>query len=288
MLFTFKGWGRLSFGLLALSFAFSAAAWQGNAVKVCADPNNPPYTDRKGQGFENKIAELLGESVGKPVEYTWFPQRIGFIRNTLKAQLPDSEEYKCDVVMGWPTGAEMAATTQPYYRSTYALVYATKRGWDDIRTADDLAKLAPERRAKLKLAMFDNSPATTWLLKHGLVEHAIPYQTMTGDAAVNTAMILNQDMKSGKLDMAIIWGPIAGYLQYVNKPGSFELIPMPAEEGLQFVFPISMGVRIPDKARKQELDAFIQEKATDIEAVLRQFKVPLVDKEGRLLPPGGG
>jgi hypothetical protein len=111
---------------------------------------------------------------------------------------------------------------------------------------------------------------------------------MTGDAAVNTAMILNQDMKSGKLDMAIIWGPIAGYLQYANKSGSFELIPMPAEEGLQFVFPISMGVRIPDKARKQELDAFIQEKATDIEAVLRQFKVPLVDKEGRLLPPGGG
>ncbi|WP_139556224.1 quinoprotein dehydrogenase-associated putative ABC transporter substrate-binding protein [Methylotetracoccus oryzae] len=287
MLFTLKAWGRLTFGLLALSFAVSASAWEGAAVKVCADPNNPPYTDRKGQGFENKIAELLGKTVGKPVEYTWFPQRIGFIRNTLKAQLPDSDEYKCDVVMGWPTGAEMAATTQPYYRSTYALVYATKRGWDDIRSAEDLVKLPADRRAKLKLAMFDNSPATTWLLNHGFVDHAIPYQTMTGDATKNTTMVLNEDMKSGKLDMAIIWGPIAGYLQHASKPGSFQVIPMPNEEGLQFVFPISMGVRVPDKARKQELDRFIEEKAADIESVLREFKVPLVDKEGHLLPAAG-
>lgn len=287
MRFLFNHLGRLAFGLLALSFTLPARAWEGNAVKVCADPNNPPYTDRKGQGFENKIAELLGKSLGKPVEYTWFPQRIGFIRNTLKAQIPDSDEYQCDVIMGLPTGAEMAATTQPYYRSTYAIVYATKRGWDDIRTPEDLVKLAPERRAKLKLAMFDNSPATTWLLRHQFVEHAIPYQSMTGDASVNTAMVLNQDMKSGKLDMAIVWGPIAGYLQYANKPGSFDLIPMQAEEGLQFVFPISMAVRVPDKARKQELDRFIEEKAADIEAILRRYKVPLVDKEGRSLPVGG-
>jgi quinoprotein dehydrogenase-associated probable ABC transporter substrate-binding protein len=286
MFLTHKILAPVLLGALAFSGVSSVHAWEGKSVKVCADPNNPPYTDRKGQGFENKIAELLGKTVGKPVEYTWFPQRIGFIRNTLKAQLPDSDEYKCDVVMGWPTGAEMAATTQPYYRSIYALVYATKRGWDDIRSADDLVKLPAERRAKLKLAMFDNSPATTWLLKHGLVDHAIPYQTMTGDATMNTAMVLNQDMKSGKLDMAIIWGPIAGYLQHANKPGSFQVIPMPNEEGLQFVFPISMGVRMPDKARKQELDRFIEEKAADIEAVLRQFKVPLVDKEGRLLPAG--
>jgi quinoprotein dehydrogenase-associated probable ABC transporter substrate-binding protein len=274
-------------GALAFSGVSSVHAWEGKSVKVCADPNNPPYTDRKGQGFENKIAELLGKTVGKPVEYTWFPQRIGFIRNTLKAQVPDTDEYKCDVIMGLPTGAEMAATTQPYYRSTYALVYAKKRGWDDIRVPDDLVKLSPERRTKLKLAMFDNSPATTWLLNHQLVDHAIPYQSMTGDASVNTAMILDQDMKSGKLDMAIVWGPIAAYLLYANKPGSFELIPMRAEPGLQFVFPMSMAVRIPDKAQKQELDRFIETNAAAIEAILRDYKVPLVDKDGQLLPVGG-
>jgi len=274
-------------GLTALMFASAAQAWEGKNLKVCADPNNPPYSDSKGQGFENKLAEMLGKGLGKKVEYTWFPQRIGFIRNTLKAQLPDSDEYRCDVVMGLPTGAEMAATTRPYYRSTYALVYAKRRGWDDIKSAEDLAKLSKERKSKLKLAMFDNSPATTWLLNHHLVEYAVPYQSMTGDATVNTAMVLEKDMQDGKLDMAIVWGPIAGYLQYHNKPGSFEVIPMRSEDGVKFEFPISMGVRFPDKARKQELDRWIEEKAPEIRKLLEEYKVPLVEtSEGNLLTSG--
>jgi quinoprotein dehydrogenase-associated probable ABC transporter substrate-binding protein len=269
--------------LSVLALAPAAQAWEGKTLKVCADPNNPPYSDSEGQGFENKIAEIVAKELGKKVEYTWFPQRIGFIRNTLKAQLPDSEEYKCDLVIGLPTGFEMAATTQPYYRSTYALVYAKNRGWDDLKSAEDLARLPPERKAKLKLAMFDGSPATTWLLNHHLIEHAIPYQTMTGDASTNTAQTLEKDMKDGKLDMAIVWGPIAGYLQYHNRPGSFELIPMRSEEGVKFEFPISMGVRFPDKERKEELNALIQRKADEIVALLRQYHVPLVDENGNLL-----
>jgi quinoprotein dehydrogenase-associated probable ABC transporter substrate-binding protein len=257
--------------------AQSAQAWEGDKLKVCADPNNPPYSDAKGQGFENKIAELLGDALDKKLEYAWFPQRMGFIRNTLKAQLPDSEEYKCDVVIGWPTGAEMAATTDAYYCSTYALIYVKKRGWDDIKSADDLAQLPQARKAKLKLAMFDGSPATTWLLNHNLVEYAIPYQTMTGDASVNTAMTLEKDMLEGKLDMAIVWGPIAGYLEYHNKPKSFELIPMRSEPGVKFEFPMSMGVRMPDKARKAELNALIEKKADAIEDILRKYHVPLLD-----------
>lgn len=269
--------------VVILTTGTAVRAWDGPTFKVCADPNNPPYSDSKEQGFENKIAEMLGESFGKKVEYMWFPQRLGFVRNTLKAQLPDSDEYKCDVVIGLPTGYELAATTQSYYRSTYALVYATKRGWDDIKSPDDLAKLPHERRAKLKLAMFDGSPATDWLLKHDFVRYAIPYQTMTGDASVNTAMTLDKDMKERKLDMAIVWGPIAGYLQYHNKPGSFELIPMRSGEGIKFDFPISMGVRIPDKARKQELDQWIGQNSAEIRNLLLRYKVPLVDQDGKPL-----
>jgi quinoprotein dehydrogenase-associated probable ABC transporter substrate-binding protein len=272
-------------GLIALNFASAVQAWEGKVLKVCADPNNPPYSDRKGQGFENQLAEMLGKGLGKKVEYTWFPQRVGFIRNTLKAQLPDSDEYRCDVVMGLPAGVEMAATTRPYYRSTYALVYAKKRGWDDIKSADDLTRLPDERKRRLKLAMFDNSPATTWLLSHHLVQYAIPYQSMTGDATVNTAMLLERDMENAKLDMAIVWGPIAGYLQYHSKPGSFEVIPMRSEEGVKFEFPISMGVRFPDKARKQELDRWIEENAAEIRHLLEKYKVPLVDEQGKLLMP---
>ena len=151
---------QLLAGLATMLLIPVVQAWEGETFKVCADPNNPPYSNQNKQGFENKIAELFAKSLGKKVEYTWFPQRMGFIRNTLKAQLADTGEFKCDVIMGYPTGAEMAATTNPYYRSTYALVYVKKRGLDDIKSPDDLANLSDERKANLKLAMFDASPAT--------------------------------------------------------------------------------------------------------------------------------
>ncbi|QSA98637.1 quinoprotein dehydrogenase-associated putative ABC transporter substrate-binding protein [Methylococcus sp. EFPC2] len=266
----------LGLGLLALSLAPSAQAWEGKTFKVCADPNNPPYSDKKGQGYENKIAELLAKELGKKVEYTWFPQRMGFIRNTLRSQDPETEEYKCDVIIGMPTGAELVATTQPYYTSTYALVYAKKRGWDDIESADDLDKLPESRKAKLKIAMYDGSPATTWLLNHKLVDYAVPVRSMTADATVNTAQSLEKDIKDGKLDMAIVWGPIAGYLELHNK-GGFEVIPVKSEEGVKFEFPISIGVRIPDKARKEELNKLIEKNASAIQKILKDYRVPLVD-----------
>jgi quinoprotein dehydrogenase-associated probable ABC transporter substrate-binding protein len=269
--------------LLGALISAPALSWDGDTFKVCADPNNPPYSDQKGGGFENKIAELFGKELGKKVEYTWFPQRMGFIRNTLKAQDPDTEQYKCDVIMGLPTGSEMVATTLPYYRSTYVLVYAKKRGWDDLRSADDLDKLPDARKAKLKIAMYDGSPATTWLLNHHLVEYATPVQSMTADATVNTAQSLENDLKDGKLDMAIVWGPIGAYLLHHNKPGMFEVVPMHSEQGVKFEFPISMGVRIPDKDRKEELDGLIRSKAAEIDKILREFQVPLVDKDGKLL-----
>ena len=266
-------------GLTALLLVPAVQAWEGETFKVCADPNNPPYSDQKKQGFENKIAELFGKQLGKKVEYTWFPQRMGFIRNTLKAQLADTGEFKCDVIIGYPTGADMAATTNPYYHSTYALVYVKKRGFDDIKSPDDLANLTEERKAKLKLAMFDASPATDWLLKHNLVDHAIPYQTMTGDASVNTAERLEKDMKEGKLDMAIVWGPIAGWLQYHDKIGPLEIIPMRSEQGIKFDFPMSMAVRIPDKGRKEALNGLIEAKHKEISKILMTYHVPLMDGE---------
>jgi mxaJ protein len=252
-------------------------AWEGSTFKVCADPNNPPYSDEQGRGFENKIAELFAKSLGKKLEYAWFPQRMGFIRNTLKSQLPNSREYKCDVVIGLPTGIELAATTKAYYRSTYALVFPKRRGWDDIKSAQDLGDLSEKRKGKLKIAMFDGSPATTWLLKHHLVEHAIPYQTMTGNASINTAETLEKDMTAGKLDMAIVWGPIAGYLQHRSKSNTYTVIPLHSEEGVRFEFPMSMGVRFPDKERKEELNGLIDQHAMEIARLLREHRVPLVE-----------
>ncbi len=247
--------------------------------KVCADPNNPPFSDKNGQGFENRIAELLAAETGSKLEYTWFPQRIGFIRNTLKFPLPQSQGkgYKCDIVMGVPTGYELTATTQPYYRSTYMLVYRKNQGLDDIRSPSDIARLPAERKQKLRIAMFDGAPGTSWLLKQGLATQGIPYQSMTGDAEINTAQRLESDFKDGKIDMVIIWGPIAGYLE-THLPDALAMLPMHSEEpNLKMEFPISMGVRIPDKQRKEELDTLITRNADKIRKILQDHHVPLVE-----------
>ena len=268
---------------MALLLAALPAPVGAKAFKVCADPNNPPLSDQNGGGLENKIAEMFATELGQKLEYTWFPQRLGFIRNTLKAQLPDSDEYKCDVVIGVPAGYELTATTQPYYRSTYALVYRKGKGLDGVKAPEDIDKLPADQKAKLRIAMFDGAPGTTWILNHGLVGQGIPYQTMTGDASTNTAQVLERDFKEDKIDMVITWGPIAGYLA-TKAPADFVVLPMKSEKGLKFDFAMAMGVRVPDKARKQQLDELIQKNADKIQALAQEYKIPLVDETGNVIP----
>ncbi|HZR03913.1 MAG TPA: ABC transporter substrate-binding protein, partial [Burkholderiales bacterium] len=132
---------------LGLTAALSASAEEARtAFRVCQDPNNLPFSNTKGEGFENKLAELLAAKLGLPVEYYNFPQRMGFIRNTLAFKLP-GEDYRCDVVMGVPADYDQAAPTRPYYRSAYALVVGPKL--NDVRAPQDLPALAPERRTGL-------------------------------------------------------------------------------------------------------------------------------------------
>lgn len=249
--------------------------------KVCADPLNPPYSSDKKDGFENKIAELLAKELGQTVEYTWFPQRIGFIRNTLMAPVKedsvDSTEFKCDIVMGLPTGYDLTETTIPYYQSTYVLLIAKGRGWDDISLdAAQLTNVSLERQEKLKIAMFDQTPGTIWLQKSGLLEYGIPYQSMSGDDANNTAMQIDKDLKAKKIDMVIIWGPMAGYIISQSPKNSYTVIPMKSTSGMQFDFPISMGVRKSDKDRKAVLDQLIVKKAREIKAIISSYSIPLL------------
>lgn len=266
---------------LAATLAMSMQIEAAGVFKVCADPNNPPYSTKDGKGFENRIADLLAKSLDQKVEYTWFPQRLGFIRNTLKAKLPDSEEYKCDVIMGIPTGAEMVASTAPYYRSTYVLILRKGTGLDAIKAPADLDQLPDTVKSKLRFAMYDRQPGTDWILKHGFVNQGIPYQSMTGDVTQNSAQVLAQDFQDQKIDLAIVWGPIAAHVGR-QKPANYVLIPMKTEAGIRFDFPMSVGVRIPDKDRKEKLDGLLKQEATAIDAVLREFEIPLVDEQGNL------
>ena len=259
----------------ALTF-FSTSSIAEEKFRVCADPLHPPYSVKNGQGFENEIAELFAKELGQTVEYYWFPQRIGFIRNTLKAKLPDSEHYKCDVVMGLPAGYDLTLTSKPYYHSTYLLLIAKGRGWDDISKASQLSSLPLKRQESLRIAMFDRGPGTAWLQKNGLLNQGVPYQTMTGDNENNTAMMIEKDLKTKKIDMVIIWGPMAGYILSQSPKGSYTAIPMQSTPGMKFDFSIAMGVRYGDKVRQEQLNNLITRNMQKIQAILTRYNVPLL------------
>ena len=256
--------------------ASTLTAQAEDKFSVCADPLNPPYSDKQLSGYENKIAALFAKQLGQEVEYTWLPARIGFIRNTLKAEKDNGEGYKCDVVMGVPAGYDLVATTKPYFHSTYVLLIAKNRGWDDIATPSQLANLPLARQEKLKIAMFDRGPGTAWLQKNGLLDQGIPYQTMTGDTEHNVAMQINEDLQKGAIDMVILWGPMAGYVQSQNPKGSFIAIPMQSTPGMKFDFSIAMGVRYGDDARKQQLNELIDKNMQEIQSIISSYQIPLL------------
>ena len=259
--------------LLVNSYNTNAA----DKFKVCADPLNPPYSTKKQEGFENKIATLFAKKLGQEVEYTWFPQRIGFIRNTLRVKLEDgSGQYKCDVVMGVPAGYELTITTQPYYHSQYLLLIAKGRGFDDITEPKQLSKLPLLKQEQLKIAMFDRGPGTAWLQQQGLLDQGIPYQTMTGDDKNNIPMTIAKDLKAKKLDMAILWGPMAGYVLSQGSADSYIVLPMQSTKAVKFDFSMAMGVRYGDKARKVVLDKLISENQAEINNIMSRYQIPLL------------
>lgn len=264
--------------LFLTTFSFNASSEE--KFKVCADPLNPPYSTKKQDGFENKIAELFAKELGQTVEYNWFPQRLGFIRNTLNAPLKDSDvesnDYKCDVVMGVPAGYDITLTTNPYYQSTYVLLIAKGRGWDDITDASQLVNLPLQRQESLKIAMFDRGPGTTWLQKKGLLDMGISYQSMSGDHENNVAMQIEKDLKAKKIDMVILWGPVAGYITAQSPKNSYSMIPMKSTPNIKFDFAMAMGVRKGDKARKEVLNRLIADKAGEIQAIISSYNIPLL------------
>lgn len=262
----------ISIFLTTLSFSASSE----EKFRVCADPLHPPYSTKSEDGFENKIAELFAKELNQEIEYYWFPQRIGFIRNTLKSQIGDTEQYKCDVVMGLPVGFDFAKTTKPYYHSTYTLIIAKGRGWDDITQPSQLSNLSLQREESLKIAMFDRGPGTTWLQKSGLLDQGIPYQTMTGDDKNNVAMQIEKDLKANKIDMVILWGPMAGYVISQSPKDTYNIIPMKSTPGMKFDFSIAMGIRYGDNKRKDVLEKLIDKNMDRIQSIISGYNIPLL------------
>jgi mxaJ protein len=262
-------------GIVAVGALFLAlrppelAAGAHREVRVCADPNNLPFSNQKQEGFENKIAELLASDLGAALQYTWWPQRRGFFRNTLNAKA-------CDVVIGVPSGLGMALTTKPYYRSSFVFVSRRDRGIG-VQSFDDPALRQKTLRIGVQLVGDDyvNTPPAHALGRRGIVENVVGY-TVYGDASreVPAAGIVDA-VEAGEVDVAVVWGPLAGY--FAKKKGrALDIRPVtPEKDGnLPLAFDISMGVRKGDKAWKQELEAFLERRRSEVLAILEEHGVP--------------
>lgn len=251
------------------------------AFKVCADGNNMPYSNDEGEGYENKIAELFGESLGLPVEYTYFPQRIGFIRNTLR-KTTGIDEYACDVVMGVPEKFDMGtANTKPYYRSTYVLAYVEGTGFDEIKDPDDVVAMSNEFKDTIRIGIFDRGPGQLWAFRNGLMDTSVGYQSQPGDTRVTVGDIMADLAKGEKINMTIIWGPYGGWWAQELKKDGVDVVTLPLENdevdpNMQFEFNMSMAVRAGDKELKQLLEDLIDKHHDEIISIIEGYNVPLL------------
>jgi quinoprotein dehydrogenase-associated probable ABC transporter substrate-binding protein len=279
------------FGAIAALLNWSVAGAQDKAavgttddvLRVCADPNNLPQSNSRGEGYENKIAQALARDLKRKVEYTYFPQRMGFVRNTLRARDEQTQQFKCDLIMGVPKGYDLTATTQPYMHSTYALVFAPRGDLTSLSSAEDLLKLPPEKLHKLRIGLFAKTPAADWVLQNGLIEHAVFYPTQSGDPNETAQTIVEHDLAAGNIDAAILWGPIAGFLvnqhdQSQDKAASsWAVVPFKPDPRIRFDYEISMGLRQGEKEWKDTLDTWISGHRGEIVQILTSYHIPLLE-----------
>lgn len=244
----------------------AGGAHRVTALRVCADPNNLPFSNEKGEGFENRIASLIASDLGMPVQYAWWPQRRGFVRNTLKAGV-------CDVVMEVPSGYELTAHTAPYYRSTYVFVTRADRHLA-IRSFDDRAL----RHLRIGIHMmgddYANSPAAGALARRGLASQVVPYMIYGDYSQPDPPARLIRAVALDSVDVAVAWGPLAGYFAK-RSPVRLVLTPVAAPDP-GFSYSMSLGVRRGDSAWRSVLDAELVRRRGDIRRILEDYGVPLV------------
>lgn len=246
--------------------------------KVCQDPNNMPFSNPQGEGIENRIAELFAKDLGLPVSYYSFPQRLAFVRNTLRYKLP-GEDFRCDIIMGVPSGFDQVSVTKPYYRSTYALVFPKGGALASVKSTADLLALPADTLKKLRIGVGDRSPATEWLKRHDLVDQGVPFPMLSPDPGHYPGQLIERELAEGRVDAAIVWGPIAGWFAQRVKNRDLVVVPMVSEKGVKFDFPMAMGVRYGEPLWKQQIEALIEKRRPEIQAILRDFGVPVLELE---------
>jgi len=242
-------------------------------LRVCADPHNMPFSTEKGEGFENKLAELFASKLGKGLTYSFYPQATGFVRNTLAA-------HRCDVIMGVPQGDDLIQVTNPYYRTAYALVFKPGRGLDGVET------MADPRLKGRRIGVVAGTPPGNNMAANGLMANAKPYPLVVDTRIDSSAEAMMRDLETGDIDAGILWGPMAGY--YARQATSATaVVPLVKETaGPRLAYRIGMGVRFSDQDWKRLLNRMIADNQPAINALLLSFGVPLLDDNDRPLTEG--
>jgi len=254
---------------MAIALCAVLSAQSQSPLRVCADPNNLPFSNAKEQGFENRIAALVAREMGRPLVYVWAPQRRGFVRTTLNAG-------RCDVIMGVPGKYGPVQTTRAYYRSSYAFVSRQDRHLP-IRSFDD------ERLRKLTVGIqitgedYENPPAAQALAARHMVQNVRGYPVYGDYSTSDPQREIVDAVADGRVDIAVVWGPVAGYYAR-REPAIVRVAPVQADANgpaSAFAFDIAMGVRRGDAALREALDTIIVRRGSQIRRILSTYGVPL-------------
>jgi quinoprotein dehydrogenase-associated probable ABC transporter substrate-binding protein len=236
-----------------------------DVFRACGDPRNLPFSNEKGEGFENKLAELFAAKLGKKLSYSYFPQATGFVRMTLGS-------YRCDVIIGFPQGDDQAQLTIPYYRTTYALVFKPGSGLDDVTTISD-----PKLKDK-RIGIVAKTPPSTSMAMNGLLAHAKSYPLFIDTRADSSAQAMIDDLVKGDIDVGILWGPMAGYYAKQATP-PLTVVPLLKETTRsQMTYRIGMAVRPADQEWKRTLNRLITENQAEINKLLISYNIPILDE----------
>jgi mxaJ protein len=255
--------------LLLTTSAFAADANGADKLRVCADPNNLPYSNEKQEGFENKLAQIIAHDLGREVDYTWWAMRRGFFRLTLKAQ-------QCDLVMGVPVSSERALTTDPYYRSTYVFVTRKDRNLN-ISSINDPRLKALKVGVQIIGDDYNNSPPAESLAKRGAIKNIVGYTVYGNYLTPNPTARIVDGVAKGDVDIAIVWGPQAGFFAAQQSvPLKITRVRPMSDGPLPFTFEISLGVRRNDVQLRDRLDRILQRHRSDIDKLLAEYHIPLI------------
>jgi mxaJ protein len=254
--------------LLTCCIASAALGEEDASLRVCADPDNLPYSNEAGQGFENKIAELVARELGLTLSYYWYPHQRGLVRATIQAD-------RCDVLIGIPKGYDPVLWTKPYYRSTHVLASLADRNLK-LRSLDDPALKT------LRIGVHVNTPGYDALANHGLAENIRSYRLYFDardlDPSVRPQRVL-EDVVSGTTDAAVAWGPTAGYFVKNHPSPALEITPLADEAREALAYEFSMGVRKGERELKARLEAVLDKKAAEVKGILEEYGVPLLPLE---------